>query len=223
MLDSLILATAFLASQGGYTMPSAAPAPRAERRETQKPAAPAATPQPAVAAVPGKTLSDLPNVTTRYFDVSGKNLKAINKVIEQGQKPDSSGRAPLAPTSYAVDATFNKLTHDGQCKVTGAKATFSATVVLPRLTPSASHTPELLATWRAYIAGVENSHAADLWFVYDRLRTVESAILASSCENAQSAGAAAVERLKAEATAFQRSKIPAAPAPQATKYRDLED
>ncbi len=212
MLDSLILATAFLASQGGYGMPSAAPVPRSERRATQAPAAPAAAPQPAVAAVPGKALSDLPNVTIRYYDVSGKNLKAINKAIEQGQQPDASGKVPLAPTGYAVDATFNKLTSNGQCKVTGAKATFSATVTLPRLAPSPSHTPELLDTWRAYIAGVENSHAADLWFVYDRLRTVESAILASSCETAQSAGAAAVDRLKAEAAEHQRARMAAAPA-----------
>jgi predicted secreted Zn-dependent protease len=104
------------------------------------------------------------------------------------------------------------MTGNGQCKVTGAKATFSATVTLPRLAANPSHTPELLATWRAYIAGVENSHAADLWFVYDRLRTVESAILASTCETAQSAGAAAVERLKAEAAEYQRSKMPAAQA-----------
>lgn len=212
MLDSLISATAFLATQGSYGMPPPPPPmPRTERPATTS-RTPAAPPQPAVAAVPGKALSDLPNVTIRYFDVSGKNLKAINKAIQQGQKPDSSGRPPLAPTSYAVDATFNKTTSNGQCKVSDAKATFSATVVLPRLAPNSAHTPELLATWRAYLAGVENSHAADLWFVYDRLRTVENAILASTCEGAQSAGAAAINRLKAEAAEHQRANTPGAQA-----------
>ena len=213
MLDSLILATAFMASQGGYSMPPPPPPmPRPERPATSTRAPAAPPPRPIVPAVAGKTIRDLPNVTVRYFDVAGKNLKAINKSIERSQKPDSSGRIAVAPTGYAVDATFNKLAGKGQCKVTAAKATFSATVALPRLVPDRAHTPELLAAWRAYLAGVENSHAANLWFVYDRIRDVENAILASSCEGAQSAGAAAVARLKAQAAEFQRTNLPGAQA-----------
>jgi predicted secreted Zn-dependent protease len=178
-----------------------------------------------VPAVPGKTLRDLPNVTTQYFDVAGKNLKAINKAIEQSQKPDASGRAAVPPTGWAIDTKFNKLTHDGQCKVTDAKATFSAKVVLPRLVPNAAHSPELMASWRAYLAGIENAQAANLWFVYDRLPTVESAILASSCESAPAAGTAAVQRLQALASEFARSNAPVAQ-PRKEKerrYSDLEN
>ena len=210
MLDSLILATAFLASQGGYGMPApSAPTPRPERPATTT-QAPARTPQPIVPAVPGKTLRDLPNVTFQYFDVAGKNLKAINKSIERSQKPDSSGRAAVPPTGWAIDTKFNKLSHNGQCKVTDAKATFSAKVVLPKLVPNPAHSAELMASWRAYLAGIENAQAANLWFVYDRIPTVESAILASSCEGAQSAGTAAVQRLQALASEFARSNTPAA-------------
>lgn len=212
MLDTLILATAFLASQGNYGMPPPPPPiPRPERRATET-RAPAAPPQPTVAAVPGKTLRDLPNVTLRYFDVAGKNLKAINKSIERSQAVDASGKIAVTPTAWAVDTTFNKLSGSGQCKVTSAKATFSANVVLPRLVTDRAHTPEVMDTWRAYLAGVENAQAANLWFVYDRIRTVESAILASSCEGAQSAGAAAVERLRAQVAEFQRTNLTAAQA-----------
>ena len=209
MLDTLIMATALLASQGGYNMPPAAPPmPRPERRATTT-QAPAPPPQPAVPAVPGKTLADLPNTTITYFDVSGRNLKAINKSIVEHQKIGPGGRPAVAPTGWAIDAGFNKVTSGGQCKVANAKATFSAKVVMPRLVSDTGHTPELLATWRAYLAGVENAQAADLWFVYDRIRDVESAILASTCEGAQSAGAAAVERLRAQAAEFRRSNASA--------------
>jgi predicted secreted Zn-dependent protease len=204
------LAAALIAIQGGYTMPSGAPpSPRASR-PTQ---APAPVLQPVVPAVPGKMLKDLPNATIRYFDVAGKNLKAINKSIARQQQPDSSGRAAVAPTSWAVDTTFNKVTSGGQCKITAAKATFSSTVTLPRLTSDKAHTPALLASWNNYLANIENTQAANLWFVYDRIRDVEKAILASSCEGAQAAGNAAVERLRAQAAEFQRaSTTPAAPA-----------
>ncbi len=210
MLDSLILATAFLAAQGNYGMPAAsAPMPRPDRSAT-KTEAPARAPQPIVPAVPSKTLRDLPNVTLHYFDVVGKDLRAINKSIERSQKPDASGKAAAAPTGWAIDTTFNKLSHSGQCKVTDAKATFSAKVVLPRLVNNSAHTSELMASWRAYLAGIENAQAANLWFVYDRIGTVESAILASSCEGAQAAGTAAVQRLQALASQFARAKTPGA-------------
>jgi predicted secreted Zn-dependent protease len=210
MLDSLILATAFLAAQGNYGMPApAAPAPRPDRSATTS-QSPARAPQPIVPAVPGKTLRDLPNVTFQYFDVAGKNLKAINKSIEQSQKPDASGKAAVAPTGWAIDTKFNKLSGNGQCKVTDAKATFSAKVVLPRLVSNPAHTPELMASWRAYLAGIENAQAANLWFVYDRIPTVESAILASSCEGAPAAGTAAVQRLQALASEYARANLPGA-------------
>ena len=225
MLDSLILATAILSAQGNYGMPApSAPPPRTNRSATPT-QAPAPAPQPIVPAVPGKTLRDLPNVTFQYFDVAGKNLKAINKSIVQSQKPDASGKAAVPPTGWAIDTKFNKLTHNGQCKVTDAKATFSANVVLPRLVANAAHTPELMASWRAYLAGIENVQAANLWFVYDRIPTVESAILASSCEGAPAAGNAAVQRLQALASEFARSNTPVAQ-PQKGKeraYSDLEE
>lgn len=209
------LAAALIAMQGGSSMPSGPPAtPRGETRAT--PAA-AQVLQPTVPTVPGKTLSGLPNATIRYFDVGGKNLKAINQAMARLQQPDSTGRAPVTPTAWAVDTTFNKITSAGQCKVTAAKATFSASVSLPRLVNNKTHTPQLLATWRNYLANIENIQATNLWFVYDHMRDVEKAILASSCAGAQAAGAAAVERLKAQAAEFERASAPVAPVASAAK------
>jgi predicted secreted Zn-dependent protease len=223
MLDSLILAAAFLVTQGNYGMPAPSPPPPRSNRSATTTQAPAPAPQPIVPAVPGKTLRDLPNVTFQYFDVAGKNLKAINKSILQSQQPDANGKAAVPPTGWAIDTKFNKLTHNGQCKVTDAKATFSAKVVLPRLVPNAAHSAELMASWRAYLAGIENAQAANLWFVHDRLPTVESAIVASSCEGAPAAGNAAVQRLQALASEFARSNVPAAQPQNQPKRTDLED
>ncbi len=198
----------------GYNMPRTPPPPRPVQAATPAPAN-APVLQPAVPAVPGKTLKDLPKTTIRYFDVTGKDLKAINKSIAVLQQADSPVRA-AAPTTWAIDTTFKKVTTGEQCKVTDAQAAFSASVGLPRLVSDPAHKPELLATWRTYAANLENIHAANLWFVYDRVGDVEKAILASSCEGAQGAGTAAVERLKAQAAEFRRANAAPAAAPAPT-------
>jgi predicted secreted Zn-dependent protease len=196
----------------GYNMPrTPPPTPRSEKVATPAPATALVLP-PAVPAVPGKTLKDLPNTTIRYFDVTGKDLKAINNSLVAVQQADSPVRA-AAPTTWAVDTTFKKTTTGEQCKVTDAKAAFSASVGLPRLVSDPAHKPELLAVWRAYVANMENSHAANLWFVYDRVGDIEKAILASTCEGARGVGTAAVERLKAQAAEFRRVNAAPAPAP----------
>jgi predicted secreted Zn-dependent protease len=210
VLDSLILAAALLASQGSYGVP-AAPPPQSRAGQPAA-AAPAPTPQPSVPAVPGRMLGDLPNTTITYFDVTGRNFKAINKSIEKHLKPAAGGQSAAGQTGWSINATFRKVTSAGQCKVAEAKANFSAKVVLPRLVPDRAHKPELLAAWRTYLADIENTQAADLWFIYDRIGNVEKAMLASSCDGVQSAGAAAINRIRAEAAEFRRSKSPAAPA-----------
>jgi predicted secreted Zn-dependent protease len=108
---------------------------------------------------------------------------------------------------------FNKATGNGGCRITSAKATFSANVGLPRLVADKAHKPQLLADWRAYLADIETIQAANFWFVHDRMGEVEKAIVASTCEGAQAAGNAALERLKAQAAEFQRANAAPAPAP----------
>jgi predicted secreted Zn-dependent protease len=186
------LAAAWMAIQAGAGTPPVA----------------AVQPAPAVVAIAGKTLQNLPNTTVRYFDVTGSDLKAINKsMADQAQS-----RARAAPTNWSIDTTFNKVTTDGRCKIASAKATFAANVGLPRLVPNPAHKPQMSAAWRAYVAGIEKAQAANLWFVHDRVSDVEKAIVASSCEGAQAAGAAAVARLKAQAAEFQQATAQPAPA-----------
>lgn len=219
VLNSLILgSSALIAAQGGYGMLPPAPPPSPRPPRAEKPAPAPAAPQPAVVVVPGRELKDLPNTTIRFYDVPGKNLKAINKaLVEQQRQPrkDASGHTLAAASGWAVNATFRNLTHNGQCKVTTAQATFTATANLPKLANEQALSKSDLADWRRYIAGVEATQAASLWFVHDHVHDVEKAILASSCEGADGAGSAAVEQLRSQAAEFQRT-YGAAPAP-ATK------
>jgi predicted secreted Zn-dependent protease len=194
--------------------PPPPPRPALPPVATQAPA-PVVPQQAFPAAVPGRELKDLPNTTIRFYDVPGKNLKAINKSLaqlQQQQRKDASGHTLSAATGWAVNATFRKLIHTGQCKVTSAQATFTATANLPKLANEQALSQQDLATWRRYIAGVEATQAASLWFVYDHIHDVEKAILASSCEGADSAGSAAVQQLRSQAAEFQRTNGAAAPA-----------
>ena len=220
MLNSLVLATAFISQMGGYTMPAAPPpaAPRPERAEKPAPAAQPAAPQPpAIVGIPGRALKDLPNTTIQYYDVTGKNLKAVNESITAAQqKKDAAGKTVLTTSGWAVDATFRKRTVNGVCKVDSATATFKATAMMPRLLTEQKLKSADQVVWHNYLAMADAAQAATLWFAHDHARDVEQAILASSCEGAQAAGSAAVEKLRAQVAEFQKTYADAhaaAPAP----------
>jgi predicted secreted Zn-dependent protease len=220
VLNYLILASAFISQMGGYNMPAAPPAPRPERLEKPAPAAKPAAPQPVVVAVPGRQLKDLPNTTIQYYDVTGKNLKAIDQSItEAQQKKDASGKTVLTTSAWAVDATFIKHTQNGVCKVDSATATFKAIAMMPRLATEQELKSADQVVWHNYLAMADAAQAATLWFAHDHARDVEQAILASTCDGAQAAGAAAKERLRTQVAEFQRTYATAhapAPAPATT-------
>ena len=217
MLTTLVLTSAFMAAQAGYNMPSAPPPPRPERVQKPAPAAQPAAPQPVVDTIPGRQLKDLPNTTIQYYDVTGKNLKAVNESItEAQQKKDASGKTVLTTSGWAVDATFRKHTQNGVCKVDSATATFKATAMMPRLLTEQKLKPADQVVWHNYLAMADAAQAATLWFAHDHARDVEQAILASSCDGAQAAGSAAVEKLRAQVAEFQKTYAAAhaaAPAP----------
>jgi predicted secreted Zn-dependent protease len=219
MLTSLVLTSAFMAAQAGYGMPAASPppAPRPERAAKPAPAAQPAAPQPVIVGVPGRALKDLPNTTINYYDVTGKNLKAVNDSITAAQqKKDASGKTVLTTSGWAVDATFRKHTLNGVCKVDSATATFKAVAMMPRLATEQKLKPADQVVWHNYLAMADAAQAATLWFAHDHARDVEQAILASTCDGAQAAGAAAVEKLRTQVAEFQRTYAAAhaeAPAP----------
>jgi predicted secreted Zn-dependent protease len=201
MLNSLVLASAFMAA------PATQPAPA----------------QPVIVAVPGRQLKDLPNTTIQYYDVAGKNLKAVNESItEAQQRRDASGKTIVTTSRWAVDAKFSKRTQNGVCKVDSATAAFTATAMMPRLATEQKLKPAEQVVWRDYLAAADATQAATLWFAHDHAGDIEKAVLASNCEGAQAAGSAAVERLRLQVAEFQKTYAAAhaaAPAPAAPKAK----
>lgn len=141
-------------------------------------------------------LATIPNTTIRYYDVTGRNVTEINRSMARQRPKGPDGKPIPASTDWAVRADFDRTATDGQCRVSAARAGFSATVDLPRLAADARLDKPTLARWQHYVGQLEQGSLATLAFVYQNLDLVEQAMLASSCDQARAAGGAAIERLR---------------------------
>lgn len=150
-----------------------------------------------VAAADG--LLNIPNTTIRYYDVTGRNVTEINRSIARQRPKGRDGKPIPASTDWAVRADFDRTTRDGQCRVATARASFKATVDLPRLSAEAKLDKPTAARWQNYVSQLEQGSLTTLTFVYQNLEAVEQAMLASSCETARAAGGAAIEKLRTHA------------------------
>lgn len=152
------------------------------------------------------SLATLPNTSVRYYDVTGRSVEAINRSIARQRPAGSNGKPVPAATDWLISAGFDQRVEGGQCKVTAARANVSATAELPRLVDEQALERGLQTRWRNYLQQLEAHALATLVFVYQNLGQVEQAIEASTCETAKAAGAAAIERLRREAAAFQAAR-----------------
>ena len=166
----------------------------------------AATPQVAPQGVPAsRSLQAVPNITIKYYDVSGKDVRTINRSIAKQRPIDPVTKKPsIAGTNWTLGASMTKRTTNGRCTVVAAKGEFAATAELPRLTTASVLPAAASAEWQSYVARLEQAGAANLWFVYDRLPEVEKAMVGQECEAALKAGTEAIEQLKRDAADFQR-------------------
>ncbi len=166
------------------------------------PAAQPATP-PAAAAPAARTLKDLPNVSLSYYDVTGKDMKAINKSIAKARsKAGTTSKDPVA-YNWDVGAQIRTRTTDGVCAITGVEPTFKAKVELPRLTNENTVIPAVLDGWRDYQASNLSFVTQKLWFVYERLPAIAAPLAGKKCDQAQKDWDAAIAKLKADAIAFK--------------------
>ena len=204
MANSLIVLlgfSAFAAAQYG------APQPQAPKR-VQTVKAPVVAHQ---AAVPGRGLRDVPNITIKYYDVSGKNYADIVQSIEKVRPRDpATSRLMAGGASWSLGASMTQRTVNNVCTVTGAKAEFAATAELPRLVNEQQLAPDQLAAWRAYLSSIEVPAAASLWFVVDRVPAFEKSFAGKPCATGAAFGAAAIEQLKRDHAAFELQQATAA-------------
>lgn len=207
MLMNILVAASAVAQ--AYGAPSAAPTPTAPAVTT----APAAT-APVSVAILGRTLKDLPGVTTTYYDVAGKTGPAIDKSFKK-IFDDPALKDATRPLSWDVGTSIMKRTEGTKCTITSAKSKLTATVRLPRLAEIAKVRKDALASWNIYITGVENEMAANLWYLSDRLRGAEQILVGLPCEQASLTWDAKVETIKTEFKAFVAQRAQPAKTPPA--------
>lgn len=157
----------------------------------------------------GRTLKDLPNTTIAYFDVQGTNASAIQKSLKK-VLADPAMKANVQLYSWNVGAQITKRTQGQDCTIQSATATLTNDVHLPRLAEEAKIDKEIVASWRTFVAGLENEAAANLWFIRERLPAVEQSMAGLKCDQADTTWNAGIDKLKTELTAFGVQRATAA-------------
>ena len=179
-------------------------------------AAPATAPAPAAPPVAtGRSLRDLPGLTLTYHDLSEKDVKAISKALKTN-KPLTPQQQQLlsASTNWNVAPTFTKRTTNGaNCTITKVNVAFTAKADLPRFN-TAWIKPADLPSWQTFMSNIETQAAAKLWLPYDRMANFDKAMVGKPCDEAIRDGGAMLDKIKAEAAAFQ-PQAPVAAAPPA--------
>jgi predicted secreted Zn-dependent protease len=183
---------------------------------TAQTTAPAPVSQTVVAPA-GRALASLPGINIKYYDVSGKNMKAVIKSIDKQRKDPATGQTKTVAHNWSIDAGFRKRTVNGVCTITAVEAPFIATVELPRHANPAQLAPADAAEWQKFTAKIESEVAAKMWFAYDRSRQLEGVIKGKDCDKGIADGTAFINQLKVEAAAFQPSVAAPAPAAAASK------
>ncbi|MFL6734121.1 MAG: DUF922 domain-containing protein [Sphingomicrobium sp.] len=164
----------------------------------------------ATSATTGHRLKDVPNVTLSYYDVQGKDGKAIEKNLKAVRTDKTTKQFSAVSSNWNVAATVTKSTTDGKCTIKAVKPQFSATVTLPRLANEAAVKPEVLTQWRSYVAGLETSIADNFFFVYEQLPALQNSVTGLECSAGAAAWDSGIGRIKT--AAIQRGEATAAAA-----------
>ena len=178
------------------------------------PAAPSVGASPTASAAPaaiaGRTLKDLPATTVTYYDIPGKSGAAIEKALKK-LHADPASKDAVQLLKWDIGTQISKRTTGTTCTIQGAKSTLNARVRLPRLAEQAKVPADVLAKWNAYVATVENDAAASLWFLSDRLRGAEQALVGVSCDQAGAVSNAQFEILKTQLGQFMAQQAQPSP------------
>lgn len=145
---------------------------------------------------PGSLLAEMPDTQVRYYDVTGASVTEINRSIARQRPRSATGKVVPATTDWAIRAEFDRTETNGLCRVTAARAKFTASADLPRLADDARIDKPTRERWGTYVTELEQGSLVTLVFVTQNLATIEQAMLASDCDTARQVAAAAIERLR---------------------------
>ena len=162
-----------------------------------------ADPVPASSA-PGsaRTLSQLPNASIAYYDVSGTDIGSIARSLRE-QRGAANKNSAAAASDWNLVVRFDKRTTGEQCTIADSTIDFSAKTTLPRLGNEQAVSAAVLTTWREYVAALESEAVAKLWFVYDRIGEIERAFEGKTCEQGKAEGGRAIAQLERDYAAFE--------------------
>ena len=93
-----------------------------------------------------RPMEDVPGIQLNYYDVDGRDVKAVNRSIKERRRAGSAG------TEWNVVVSLDKRTEGAACTITGSKVKFNATATLPRLTGEPAD-GSLLMLWELELHG----------------------------------------------------------------------
>ena len=176
--------------------------------------------QAPAAAAPVRMLKDVPNTTVTYYDVKGKDGKAIEKSLKKAATDPKTKQLQVVRTSWNVGANIGRRTTNGVCTITTAKADFNGSVTMPRLTDVSVVPAAVLAEWQTYVTRLEAGAAESLWTAHSQLAALESSLVGKKCEEAEPIWTAGVEQIKVRTAQVMQQK--AAVAKQTTANKSPE-
>ncbi|MFA6113473.1 MAG: DUF922 domain-containing protein [Sphingomonas sp.] len=135
-----------------------------------------------------------PNVVFDYYPVTGRDVRSIRASIAERRPTDDRGKRFAAVTNWHISWHWDG---DGQggCRLATTRTDFSASVRMPRLEPD-QVPAAVVADWRRYDAALARHEAGHVRIAYQHLGDVEAAIRNATCATADSAGHAALDRIR---------------------------
>ncbi len=146
----------------------------------------------------GDPFAGIPNITFQYYDVSGRDPRAIRTAMDAERPTDPhDGKPDDAITVW----TYHWSYRDGPegCE---AKVRFSARVVLPRLRGRVP--APVAARWQVYMARLRIHEAGHARIAYARMGDIEDAFRGLSCAAADRRASAILDEVRRDNTEYDR-------------------
>ncbi len=144
----------------------------------------------------GRPLADIPGVKLLYYDVAGTTPAAIRQSINSRRPSDPKDHRPYdALSSWRMEWRVHGA--NGVCDPGTATISFSATVLLPRLTTRPALRQRDRERWDAYYAALLQHEAGHVGYAQAHVADVEAALHAATCATLNTAGSAAISLLSA--------------------------
>ena len=140
-------------------------------------------------------LPGVPNVSYRYYDVSGTTAEEIRASINANRPRDTNDGKPVdAATRWTIEWGW-KVDDRGGCDLTQATIPFRAQIELPRLGGEEALAPDVRARWQAFREALLAHEVGHVRYAYEHIADVRRAIRSSTCATAEKAAAAAVRAI----------------------------